>query len=269
MRRRTSTRRWRRSGWADEIVVVDSGSTRRHRRDRAPAHCPRDRPRLAGLRRAEELRRRAGLARLDPVARRRRARHAGAGGGDPGAAGGRTRRRAAYRIPRVSCYLGRWIRSTDWYPDYQLRLYDRRAARWGGDARARGRRGARARWAGCGTTCSTSRTATSRTTSQTIDRYTTLAARQMHEAGRRVGAAGPPGPGPPAAFLRNYLLRGGFRDGGRGPRRLGAERYYVFLKFAKLWELRRTSGREVEAARCSRSTSTPRAAGAAARTRSC
>ena len=32
-----------------------------------------------------------------------------------------------YRIPRVSHYLGRWIRTTDWYPDYQLRLYDRRA----------------------------------------------------------------------------------------------------------------------------------------------
>ena len=37
---------------------------------------------------------------------------------------------AGYRIPRVTWYLGRWIRSTDWYPDPQLRLYDRRAGRW-------------------------------------------------------------------------------------------------------------------------------------------
>jgi hypothetical protein len=37
-----------------------------------------------------------------------------------------------YRIPRVSFYLGRWIRSTDWYPDYQLRLYDRRVSSWAG-----------------------------------------------------------------------------------------------------------------------------------------
>ena len=37
-----------------------------------------------------------------------------------------------YRIRRVSRYLGRWIRSTDWFPDYQLRLYDRRAGRWNG-----------------------------------------------------------------------------------------------------------------------------------------
>ena len=39
---------------------------------------------------------------------------------------------AAFRIPRVTWHLGRWIRTTDWYPDYQLRLYDRRAAEWTG-----------------------------------------------------------------------------------------------------------------------------------------
>ena len=33
-----------------------------------------------------------------------------------------------YRMPRVSFYFGRWMRTTDMYPDYQLRLYDRR--RW-------------------------------------------------------------------------------------------------------------------------------------------
>ena len=37
-----------------------------------------------------------------------------------------------YRMPRVSYYLGRWIRGTDWYPDYQLRLYDRRVGRFNG-----------------------------------------------------------------------------------------------------------------------------------------
>ena len=36
---------------------------------------------------------------------------------------------SGYRMPRVSFYLGRWIRTTDMYPDYQLRLYDRRKAR--------------------------------------------------------------------------------------------------------------------------------------------
>src|SRR5207237_17256 len=37
-----------------------------------------------------------------------------------------------YRIPRVTFHLGRWIRTTDFYPDYQTRLYDRRFARWPG-----------------------------------------------------------------------------------------------------------------------------------------
>jgi glycosyltransferase involved in cell wall biosynthesis len=37
---------------------------------------------------------------------------------------------AGYRIPRVTWHLGRWIRTTDWYPDHQLRLYDRRRASW-------------------------------------------------------------------------------------------------------------------------------------------
>src|SRR5437764_13366000 len=39
---------------------------------------------------------------------------------------------SGYRIPRVSFYFGRWMRTTDMYPDYQLRLYDRRNARWEG-----------------------------------------------------------------------------------------------------------------------------------------
>ena len=70
----------------------------------------------------------------------------------------------------------------------------------------------------------------------TIDRYTTLAAEQWLAEGRRTS-------GleilihPRLAFLRNYLLRGGVKDGAAGliVSRLNA--YYVFLKFAKLWEL--------------------------------
>src|SRR5687768_10722774 len=37
-----------------------------------------------------------------------------------------------YRVPRVTFHLGRWIRTTDFYPDFQTRLYDRRGARWHG-----------------------------------------------------------------------------------------------------------------------------------------
>ena len=37
-----------------------------------------------------------------------------------------------WRLPRLSEYLGRWIRHGTWYPDPQLRLFDRRRGRWGG-----------------------------------------------------------------------------------------------------------------------------------------
>ena len=47
---------------------------------------------------------------------------------------------------------------------------------------------------------------------ETIDRYTTLAARQMLEDGRRAGFLQMAGH-PPLAFLRNYLAHGGIRDG--------------------------------------------------------
>ena len=153
-----------------------------------------------------------------------------------------------YRMPRVTFHLGRWIRSTDWYPDYQLRLYDRRRARW------------------TGRHVHESVTADGPVVElreeilhyayrdlahhfQTMDRYTSLAARQMFEDGRRAGwfdlALHPP-----AAFLRNYLLRGGFRDGVPGLIVSAMNGRYVGLKLAKLWEL------------CSPSTSTPRARGA-------
>jgi hypothetical protein len=73
---------------------------------------------------------------------------------------------------------------------------------------------------------------------ETMDRYTTYAARQMHEAGRRAGLLQVAGH-PPLAFLRNYIARGGIRDGAPGFIISAMNAYYVFLKFSKLWELER------------------------------
>jgi glycosyltransferase involved in cell wall biosynthesis len=142
---------------------------------------------------------------------------------------------AGYRVPRISHYLGRWIRSTDWYPDYQLRLYDRRRARWTGryvheSVQADG---------AVGRLRADLQHYPYRDVShhlRTIDRYSSLAARQMHEDGRHAGAwqmvlhAD-------AAFLRNYVVRGGFRDGAAGLIVSMLNAYYVLLKFVKLWEI--------------------------------
>jgi hypothetical protein len=75
---------------------------------------------------------------------------------------------------------------------------------------------------------------------ETIDRYTTLAARQMHEEGRHTSALGMLVHAK-LAFLRNYILKGGFRDGTAGFVISLVNSYYVFLKFAKLWELQKGS----------------------------
>jgi glycosyltransferase involved in cell wall biosynthesis len=142
---------------------------------------------------------------------------------------------AGYRVPRVSHYLGRWIRSTDWYPDPQMRLYDRRRAQWTG----RLVHESVAVDGPVGRLSADLQHYPYRDVSHhlaTIDRYTSLAARQMFEDGRRAGAL-ELALHPPAALLRNYVLRGGFRDGTVGLIVSILNSYYVYLKFAKLWEL--------------------------------
>ncbi|HEY2905209.1 MAG TPA: glycosyltransferase family 2 protein [Vicinamibacterales bacterium] len=148
-------------------------------------------------------------------------------------------RHAAFRIPRVTWHLGRWIRSTDWYPDYQMRLYDRRVAEWTGQyvheaVTVSGTRGQlRAELQHYAYRDIADHL-------ETMDRYTTYAARQMHEAGRRAALLEIAGH-PPLAFLRNYIAKGGIRDGTPGFIISAMNAYYVFLKFAKLWELERST----------------------------
>lgn len=147
--------------------------------------------------------------------------------------------RPGYRIPRVTWHLQRWIRSTDWYPDYQLRLYDRRAGEWMGRYvhEAVSLRGTAGQLSGELQHFAFRDIADHL---ETIDRYTTYAARQMYESGRRTGfwevACHPP-----LAFLRNYGLRRGVRQGLPGLIVSAMNSYYVFLKFAKLWELQRSN----------------------------
>lgn len=144
-----------------------------------------------------------------------------------------------YRMPRVSFYFGRWMRTTDMYPDFQLRLYDRRKARWTGryvheSVRADG---------AVAYLKQELQHHPYRDLSEHLirmDRYTTLAARQMHEDGRRTSALGMLMHAK-LAFLRNYILKGGFRDGSAGLVVSVVNSYYVFLKFAKLWERQRGS----------------------------
>lgn len=137
-----------------------------------------------------------------------------------------------YRVPRVTWHLGRWIRTTDWYPDYQLRLYDRRRARW---ASRRVHESVTADGPVARLTHDLQHYAYRDISHHhaTMDRYTTLAAGELFEAGKSASFLDL-AVHPPAAFLRNYVLRRGCLDGTVGFIISVMNAYYVFLKLAKL-----------------------------------
>jgi glycosyltransferase involved in cell wall biosynthesis len=221
--------------WADELIVVDSGSTddtAALARQRTGRVFVREWPGYAAQKNfAADQASHDWILSLDAdervtpgLADEIRARL----GDEP--------RERGYLIPRVSFYLGKWIRTTDWYPDHQLRLYDRRVAAWAGEVHE----GVRVK-GDVGRLRAELEHLPYRDIAhhlQTIDRYTTLAANEMRGQGRTVGPAGLAAR-PLGAFLRNYLVRGGWRDGGVGLVVSILNSYYVFLKFAKLWELGR------------------------------
>jgi glycosyltransferase involved in cell wall biosynthesis len=142
---------------------------------------------------------------------------------------------SAFEMPRRVFYLGRWIRYSGWYPDYKIRLYDRTRGQWQGkyvheSVRVEGQVG---RLTG-DLLHYTVRSASEH--HQRLDRYTTLAAREAYENGRR---ASPSAlfVTPIVTFLKSYILKRGFLDGIQGFAIACFAGHYVFLKNLKLWEL--------------------------------
>jgi glycosyltransferase involved in cell wall biosynthesis len=145
--------------------------------------------------------------------------------------------KAGYRIPRVAFYLGRWIRGTDWYPDWQVRLFDRRRGGWQGDlvhesVRVEGPVG---RLHG---ELEHHPYANVSDHLVKIDSYTTLWARQAYDAGRRTNIVDIVA-GASWAFFRNYVLKRGILLGRSGLVVSVLNTHYTFVKLVKLRELER------------------------------
>ncbi|MEW6743768.1 MAG: glycosyltransferase family 2 protein [Planctomycetota bacterium] len=147
---------------------------------------------------------------------------------------------SGYYLPRKTYYLGDWIRYGGWWPEKRLRLFDRRRARWTGSD-------PHDRVEASGPTADLPgailhynyRDITHHLAK--VNSYTSIMALRRHEAGEafRWSALVLH---PLFRFCRMYVLRRGFLDGWRGFVLATIAAFYVFLKYAKLWELERHKG---------------------------
>jgi len=148
-----------------------------------------------------------------------------------------------YRVPRKNYFGGRWIRRLGWYPDYTLRLSRR------GQARFRDREvHEELEVAG---SVGTLETPLDHYSYNNLDeyaarqeRYARLAAAEMAKTGRR------PRPGelawrPFLTFLNLYFLKQGFLEGSLGIKLAMQGSRYNFLKYHYLREL--TRGKDIDA----------------------
>ncbi len=148
---------------------------------------------------------------------------------------------AGWRFPRLANYLGTWVRHGTWYPDRQLRLFDRRRGRWGGhDPHDKV-----VLEGSIGTLKGDLLHYTYRNFREhlrTIDTYTTIMARGLYDRGRRASVADLV-LRPAVRFLRFYVIGRGFLLGWQGLMLAYLVAHYVRLKYAKLLVMQRLEGR--------------------------
>jgi glycosyltransferase involved in cell wall biosynthesis len=143
-----------------------------------------------------------------------------------------------YTIPRRNYFLGQWIRHGGWYPDRTLRLFRRGKGRFLPRAVHEAVRVEGA----VGELRAPLEHYTYRSMSaylQRMDRYSTLAAAEMHAEGRRASVADL-SLRPLVTFLRMLIWQQGFRDGTGGLVLAGLYAAQALAKYAKLWEMART-----------------------------
>lgn len=225
------------AGLADEIVVLDSGSTdgtERIAREFGARWEHQDWLGYVGQKnRALSLARNAWVFSLDADEELSPALREGIGALIEAPPGEEV---SGFDLPRCVFYEGRWIRHGDWYPDRLVRLFRRDRARFAGgkvherleiqgpvrslqgDLHHYSFKDATDHWARCET-------------------YARLWAETQFELGR---SAGPLSPYLHAAFrwLRGYVFKLGFLDGPQGWRIARFCAREVFLKYRLLGQMR-------------------------------
>ncbi len=141
---------------------------------------------------------------------------------------------AGYIAHRRTYYLGRWIKHGGWYPDYEIRLYDRSRGKWEGGLHAKVKVDGEVKVLKNFYFHYTYKDISDQL--RTIDRYSEVAASDMWKEGKRFSLFDLL-LRPPFRFFRDFILKRGFLDGFPGLIIAVLTMFYVFIKYAKLWEI--------------------------------
>ncbi len=142
-----------------------------------------------------------------------------------------------YFVPRKNYFLGRWIRYAGWYPDHTIRLFNKKAGRFSErEVHEKVVLSGRADFLKNPIEHYTYRSLAA--FHERMGRYASLSARQMGKEGKRFKARNLLAH-PVWTFLKMYFLQQGFREGIYGLMLSGLYSYYTFLKYACLLELER------------------------------
>ena len=145
----------------------------------------------------------------------------------------------AYRLPRQSKYLGRWIRYGGWYPDLQTRLFNRKFSNWN-DAEIHEKVEA-ASYENLVAHLNHYVFKNIEAQVQTNNRYSSLQAKEMQRKGLKFSWFHFMTK-PFVKFIECYFLKRGFLDAYAGLVIAINAGYSVYLKWAKLRELEMRKG---------------------------
>ncbi len=141
----------------------------------------------------------------------------------------------AYEMPRCNRFMGRFLRHGEGYPDWNLRLFDRRRARWSEDPVHENVRTDETVGRLHGDLVHES-AETLRSYLEKQNRYTSLQAEALYRRGVRPSVVKLV-LSPLVRFLKFYVLRLGFLDGVPGLVHIAIGCFNTFSKNAKLFEL--------------------------------
>ncbi len=146
---------------------------------------------------------------------------------------------AGYAFPRRTHYLGDWINHGGWWPEYRIRLFDKEKGKWEGvDPHDHVTVNGSTRRLGAVIDHYNYRDISHHM--EKVNAYTSTMAKRRLDAGQGASVFRMVF-NPFGRFMRMYILKQGFRDGIRGFIVAVIGAFYVFLKYAKLWELARMS----------------------------